>query len=146
MSDMDIVPGSIDQFSQIINQVIGPAFLLGAVAGFIAILIDRMTSVTERVRFINDLPDDGHAKSHLKADQPRLKRRLRLLQRSLLLAIASGAVGALLIIVAFGAALLQRSHVWGTALLFSISMLLLCASLVVLAFEVVIGLSEYDAE
>ena len=143
---MEIVPGSIDQFSQIINQVVGPAFLLGAVASFIAILIDRMTGVVERIRFINDLPDEGHAKSHLKADQPRLKRRLRLLQRSLLLSIGSGAVGALLIIIAFGAAVLHLSHVWGTALLFSISMLLLCASLIVLAFEVKIGLSEYDSE
>lgn len=143
---MEFVPGSMNQFSQIINQVVGPAFLLGAVAGFIAILIDRMTAVMERIRFINDLPDEGHAKSHLKADTPRLKRRLRLLQRSLLLSIASGAVGALLIIVAFGAAVLQRSHVWGTALLFSFSMLLLCASLIALAMEVMIGLTEFDAE
>lgn len=143
---MEFVPGSMNQFSQIINQVVGPAFLLGAVASFIAILIDRMTGVMERIRFINDLPGEGHAKSHLKADTPRLRRRLRLLQRSLLLSIASGAVGALLIIVAFGAALLHRSHVWGTALLFSISMLLLCASLIALALEVMMGLTEYDAE
>jgi uncharacterized membrane protein YbhN (UPF0104 family) len=143
---MEFVPGSMNQFSQIINQVIGPAFLLGAVASFIAILIDRMTGVMERLRFINDLPDEGHAKSHLKADTPRLKRRLKLLQRSLLLSIASGAVAALLIIVAFGAAVLQRSHVWGTALLFSVSMLLLCASLIYLALEVTIGLTEYDSQ
>ena len=46
--------------------------------------------------------------------------------------------------MAFGAALLQRTHVWGTALLFVLSMWLLCASLMVLAAEVKIGFNEFD--
>lgn len=141
---MEFVPGSINQLSQIISQVVAPAFLLGAVAGFVSILVSRMNGVIERMRFINDLPTEGHEKSALKADLPRLRHRVVLLQRSLLFAIASGVAGALLIIVAFGAALLRRDHLWGTALLFSVSMLLLCASLTVLAAEVRIGLSEFD--
>ena len=57
---MDVVPGSIDQLSQIISQVVAPAFLLGAVAGFVSILASRMNGVIERMRFINDLPSEGH--------------------------------------------------------------------------------------
>lgn len=140
---MDFVP-SIEQLSQIISQVVAPAFLLGAVAGFVSILASRMNGVIERMRYINDLPPDGHAKSRLKQDLPRLRRRVVLLQRSLLFSIASGVAGALLIIVAFGAALLHREHLWGTALLFSLSMLLLCVALVMLAIEVRIGLNEFD--
>jgi hypothetical protein len=140
---MDFVP-SIEQLSQIISQVVAPAFLLGAVAGFVSILASRMNGVIERMRYINDLPPDGHSKSRLKQDLPRLRRRVLLLQRSLLFSIGSGVAGALLIIVAFGAALLHREHMWGTALLFSISMLLLCVALVLLAAEVRIGLNEFD--
>lgn len=140
---MDFVP-SIEQLSQIISQVVAPAFLLGAVASFVPILAGRMNDVIERMRFINDLPPDGHSKSRLKQDLPRLRRRVLLLQRSLLFSIASGVAGALLIIVAFGAALLHREHMWGTALLFSVSMLLLCAALVLFAAEVRIGLNEFD--
>lgn len=140
---MEFVP-SIEQLSQIISQVVAPAFLLGAVSGFVSILASRMTGVIERMRYINDLPPDGHAKSRLRQDLPRLRRRVLLLQRSLLFAIASGIFGALLIVVAFGAALLHRQHMWGTALLFTVSMLLLCLSLILLAAEVRIGLTEFD--
>lgn len=140
---MDFVP-LIEQLSQIISQVVAPAFLLGAVASFVSIVAARMGGVIERMRFINDLPPDGHAKSRLKQDLPRLRRRVLLLQRALLFAIASGVAGALLIIVAFGAALLHREHMWGTAMLFTISMLLLCVSLVLLGAEVRIGLNEFD--
>lgn len=141
---MEFVVPSIVQLSQIISQVVAPAFLLGAVASFVSILASRMNGVIERMRYINDLPADGHAKSRLKQDLPRLRRRVLLLQRSLLFSIASGVAGALLIIIAFGAAMLHLEHLWGTALLFSISMLLLCVSLGLLAAEVRIGLNEFD--
>jgi hypothetical protein len=88
---MAFEPGSISQLSQVIEHVVAPAFLIGAVAGFISILMSRMERVIERLRFLNDLPAEGHGKSSLKADIPRLRRRAALLQRSLFLAIASGA-------------------------------------------------------
>ena len=143
---MDFFFPSIEQLSQIISQVVAPAFLLGAVASFVSILASRMNGVIERMRYINDLPPEGHAKSRLKADLPRLRKRVLLLQRSLLYAIASGVVGALLIVVAFGAALLHREHLWGTALLFTLSMILLCVSLALLAAEVSMGLNEFDQQ
>lgn len=143
---MQYAPGSIDQLSQIISQVVAPAFLLGAVGSFVSILASRMNGVIERMRYINDLPPEGHVKSRLKEDLPRLRRRVDLLQRSLLFAIGSGVAGAMLIVVAFGAALLHREHVWGTALLFTASMVLLCVSLCLLAVEVRIGLNEFDPQ
>lgn len=143
---MQFIPGSIDQLSQIISQVVAPAFLLGAVASFVSILASRMNGVIERMRYINDLPPEGHAKSRLKQDLPRLRRRVGLLQRSLLFSIASGVAGALLIVVAFGAALLHRDHVWGTAVLFTASMVLLSIALGLLAAEVRIGLNEFDPQ
>lgn len=143
---MEFEPGSISQLSEVISHVVAPAFLIGAVASFVSILISRLDAVIARLRFINDVPPEGHAKSRLKADIPRLRLRAKLLQRALYLSIASGAVAAVLIINAFGAALLNRSHVWGTALLFVSSMVLLCASLFVFAMEVAKGLNEFDEQ
>jgi hypothetical protein len=141
---MPIEPGSIDHLAQVISHVVAPAFLLGAVASFTSILISRLNVVIERLRDLNSVPSDGHVKSKLKADIPRLKRRAALLRRALLLSVASGIVSAILIIIAFGAALISMSHVWGAAMLFMISLGLLCASLVVFGIELRIGLNEYD--
>jgi heme exporter protein D len=141
---MSIDPGSVEHLSEVISHVVAPAFLLGAVASFASILMTRMNSVLERLRLLNDLPPSGHAKSAIRSDIPRLKRRLILLHRSFMLSIASGAFAAILILVAFGAALLQISHVWSAAILFMISMAFLLASLLMMAREVMIGLSEHD--
>ena len=43
---MSIGVGTIDQLSQIISQVVGPSFLLGAVASFISMLFSRMQIVS----------------------------------------------------------------------------------------------------
>jgi hypothetical protein len=137
---MAVDPGSIDHLSQVISQVIGPSFLLGAVASFIAILLSRMNNVIERVRMLNALPEGDS----LKADIPRLQRRVRLVNRAVILAIAAGVVAALLILATFLAALFHLQHVWVAAVLFMISLALLCAALVVFAREINIGLSEND--
>lgn len=141
-----VEPGSVEHLSQIISHVVAPAFLLGAVASFISILVYRMTAAIERAREIGNLPEDGHARAALRADLPRLLRRIELLNQSVRLAIASGVVATLLIILAFAAALLGSHHVWIAACLFMLSMSLLCASLIAFAFEVRIGISEYDRQ
>lgn len=137
-------PGSIDHLSQIISHVVAPAFLLGAVASFISILVVRMDRVMDRIRSINDIPDGDHPRSALKTDLPRLRQRATLLHRAIYLAIGSGVAAAVLIILAFGFALMSVTHVWSSAILFIASLGLLCASLVAFGMEVKIGLNEYD--
>jgi hypothetical protein len=77
------------QLSQVISQATGP-FLLGAAAGFVSILLGRMTAVMDRIRHLNDIPDDERARLHFKSDIPRLRRRLELLNGAVRLALASG--------------------------------------------------------
>ncbi|WP_373505289.1 DUF2721 domain-containing protein [Aestuariivirga sp.] len=139
-----VEPGTIEHFGQILSHVVAPAFLLGAVASFTSILLARVEKVLDRMRVINDIPPEGHSKSVLRADIPRLKRRLHLLNSSLYLSIWSGIVAGVLIIGAFVAALLSITHVWGAAVAFTLSMALLCLSLFVFAMEVRISLSEND--
>src|SRR5215831_8517175 len=117
------------QLSQVISQATGPAFVLGAVAGFVSILMGRMTAVMDRIRHLNDIADDESARVHLKTDIPRLRRRLGLLNGAVLLALASGVCTSLLLFVSFASAFLRLQHVYGAAALFFLAVGLLGAAL-----------------
>jgi hypothetical protein len=80
---------SVTQLSQIIAQVTAPAFLLGAVAAFISVLISRMKRILDRLQALNAIGDDDSAKTHLRADIPRLKRRAALLNNAIFLSAVS---------------------------------------------------------
>ena len=110
-------PGSSEHLSQVISHVIAPSFLLGAVASFISLLFTRLTTILDRLRALNALPDDGHPLSKIKADLPRLKRRANLVNTAIYLSVLSAIVAALLIIVAFASAYLGYEHIWGAAAL-----------------------------
>jgi hypothetical protein len=66
---------SVSQLSQVISQAAAPAFLLGALAAFIAVLISRLNRVIDRTIVLNAIADDDPIKSRLNADLPRLMRR-----------------------------------------------------------------------
>src|SRR5690349_11681499 len=103
---------SPDRLSQAITHAIAPAFVLGAVAGFASILSTRLETIMARLRAINALPD-GHAKSHLKADIPRLRRRAKLTNQAMLFAVVSGIIVAGLLLVAFASVYLGIEHIYG---------------------------------
>jgi hypothetical protein len=134
---------SPDRLSQAITHAIAPAFVLGAVAGFASILSTRLETIMARLRAINSLPD-GHAKSHLKADIPRLQRRAKLTNQAMLFAVISGVIVAALLLVAFASVYVGIEHVYGAAIMFMIALLYLAAALVTFALEVRIALGEYD--
>jgi hypothetical protein len=135
---------SIDHLSQIISQVVAPSFVLGAVTGLISMLYSRVNVVVERIRAIKAIPDEDVARLPLRGDLPRLLRRINLLRRAVGLAILSGISTTLLIIFAFAAALIQYQHIWGSAILFIVSLTFFCAALVALALEGKISHAEFD--
>jgi hypothetical protein len=132
------------QLSQVISQATAPAFVLGAVAGFVSILQGRLASVLERIRHLNDISDDDQSRAQLKSDLPRLRRRVVMLNNATRLALASGVCTALLLVVGFGSAFLRLEHVYGAAILFFLAVALLGASLFRFGQEVAIGPSEAD--
>jgi len=134
---------SLNQLSSIIGSVAAPAFLLGAVAAFISVLMSRMNRVIDRSQFIHKISDTDE-KSYLKADISRLKRRAELLNRSVLYATISAIVTALLVIVAFVSAMLHFAHEYGVAILFIVALTFFLLSLVDLARETRIGLHDLD--
>ena len=143
---LSIVTPSIDQLSRIIATVAAPAFLLGAVASFISVLIGRINRVIDRSQFLHAISEENTSKAHLKADLPRLKRRAALLNRALICAITASIMTGLIIIVAFISAWFRMAHEYGVALLFIGALVLFCSSLVDLARETRISLRDSDLE
>jgi hypothetical protein len=135
---------TVEQLTHVIAQVTAPAFLLGAVASFIAVLISRMNRIIDRSRALNAIGDDDAAKAHLKADIPRLKRRAKLLNNAILFSVISAIVTAVLVIVAFASAFYNVRHEYGVAAMFVVALGFFTASLVNLAREARIALHELD--
>ena len=143
MNDLTSLAPSLPQLSAIIGSVAAPAFLLGAVAAFISVLISRMNRIIDRSQFLHAIPDSDK-RTYLKADISRLKRRARLLNRALFYATVAAIVTALLVIVAFISAMLHFAHEYGVALLFIAALAFFLLSLIYLARETSIGLHEFD--
>ena len=138
---MAVEPGSIDHLSQVISQSVAPSFLLGSVVGFIPVVFARMNGVLDRIRMANSVADDDTARATFRADIPRLRRRLRLLQWSAIAAICSGASVTILIVTAFAFAMMGFQHVWGSAALFIVSLGFVRVSLAILATAVVVAMN-----
>jgi uncharacterized protein DUF2721 len=144
MSDFSLLVPSIDQLSRIIGSVAAPAFLLGAVAAFISVLISRMNRVIDRSQFLHGIVDDDGTKDYLKTDIPRLKRRAAPLNQSIFYSTVCAIITASLIIVAFVSAMLHLAHEYGVALLFIAALIFFVMSLVNLARETRIALHDSD--
>jgi hypothetical protein len=135
---------SVSQLSQVISQAAAPAFLLGAVAAFIAVLISRLNRIVDRTTVLNAIPDHDPVRSRLKADLPRLMRRAAMMNRAIFWAVISSIAVTLLVIVAFASAFFEIQHERGVAVLFMISLGAFTISLIDFAREVRIALSEFD--
>ena len=140
---MDLTPDA-GQISQVISQAAGPAFVLGAVAAFIAILLNRMQMIFDRIRSLNEIADNDNARAHLKSDIPRLRQRAKLLNRATYSALVSAMCTSLLLVVGFVSAFLRLRHEYGAGFLFAVAIVLLGVSLFRFSQEVRMGLSEAD--
>lgn len=135
---------SVSQLSQVISQSAAPAFLLGALAAFIAVVIGRLNRIIDRTIVLNSISADDRVKARLKSDIPRLMRRAAMLNRAIFWSVVGSIVIAVLVIVAFASAFFRMEHERGVALLFVIALGAFIVSLVEFAREVRIALSEYD--
>jgi hypothetical protein len=135
---------SVSQLSQVISQAAAPAFLLGALAAFIALLISRLNRIIDRTIALNAIDDDDVARSRLKADIPRLLRRAAMINRAIFWAVIGSITITLMVIVAFVSAFFGIQHERGVAVLFLVSLGAFVVSLIDFARELRIALSEFD--
>ena len=135
---------SVTQLANVISQAAAPAFLLGALAAFIAVLISRLNRVIDRTIVLNGIGDNDPTKSRLKADIPRLVRRAAMLNRAIFWGVISSITITLMVIVAFVSAFFGIQHERGVALLFIVSLIAFTISLIDFAREVRIAVNEFD--
>jgi hypothetical protein len=132
----------IKELSQVISQATAPAFLLGAVAAFVSVLIGRLNRIGDRGVALAAIHDDDPTAARLKAGLPRLRRRAKLVSRAIECAVISGIFTTLLVIVGFATAALGLDYAYGAALLFVLALIFFASSLVCLWLELRIALGE----
>jgi hypothetical protein len=135
----------VAELSQTISQATAPAFLLGAVAAFISVLIGRLNRIVDRGLALNVIDENHRPMEQLKASVPSLRRRAKLLSRALEYAIIAAIFITFLVISAFASAAVGLNQVYGAAILFVLALGFFAASLICLLFEVriaVAGLAE----
>ncbi|MET0568533.1 MAG: DUF2721 domain-containing protein [Hyphomicrobiaceae bacterium] len=135
---------TLDQLSLVISQAAAPAFILGAVASFLSVLVSHMNRITDRSRAINAIPDEDPIKAQLKATLPVLRLRADLVNRAIYWAVASGIATCLLMIAAFGSAYFGVRHEPGAAILFTLSLGLFTFSLISFAREVKVAMKHSE--
>jgi hypothetical protein len=121
-----------------------PAFLLVAVASFLSVLINHMGRIIDRSRAINAIPDKDIKAAHLKAVLPQLHFRATLVNRVIFLAVGSGIVTRLLMIIAFGSAYFGVRHEPVAAILFTLSLSFFTAALILIAREVRVAVNDLE--
>jgi uncharacterized protein DUF2721 len=133
-----------DQLSLVISQAAAPAFLLGAVASFLSVLVSHLARIVDRSRAIIAISDDDAKAARLKEHLPELHFRAGLIIRSIYWAVGSGIAACLLMIIAFLAAYLGARHEPTAAIFFTISLLLFTASLIAFARDLRVALKQND--
>jgi hypothetical protein len=134
----------VAELSQTISQATAPAFLLGAVAAFISVVIGRLNRVVDRGLALVAIEDSGPPGGQLKATISSLRRRARLLRNALEYAVVAAIFITLLVIAAFASAAVGLNQIYGAAILFVLALSFFAASLICLLFELRIAMvSDY---
>jgi hypothetical protein len=131
---------SVTQLSQVIGHAIAPAFILGAVASFISVLVTRLNRIIDRCRIV--APHEGTGPTKDYPDMLQLNRRAALINHALFWAVGSALVTILLMILAFVDAFFELPHERGVALLFTLALILFGVSLISFAREIRIAIKD----
>jgi hypothetical protein len=136
---MMIPQAGVDQLTTVISHATAPAFLLGAVAGFLSILITRAERVTDMQKAAQG---DGAADIRGQDD---LAGRMHILHGAIYFAVLSALATASLLVVAFVSAFLGIGHEIGMAILFTVALVLLMGSLIQLTRDVRVAMRTLPA-
>lgn len=118
-----------DQLSTMISHAVAPAFMLNGVAAMVAVLVNRISTVTERIRNLREIDEADLVRAKLKQEIGELRRRELLLNSALHLAVLAGIGVTLLLLFGFVVAFLGYRHEPGAAVLFIAALCFLAGSL-----------------
>ena len=132
------------RLSEIFSNAIAPTFFLGAVAAFVSLMTARLSAVIERIRTLNAIAAEDHARARLTVDLERLRRRARLLNSGVLAALRGGVCATLLLAIMFVIGFLGLRHAYGAGWLSIIATAFLGFALIRFAQEARTSLAEHD--
>jgi hypothetical protein len=132
----------VSHLSQVISQAIAPAFILGAVAAFISVLVTRLNRIIDRCRILGAGDQGPRPLDANGVEKSRLDARANLINRAMFWAVCSAFATLLLMIVAFVSAFLDLPHERGVGALFIVALLFFCASLINFGREIRIVIRE----
>jgi ABC-type Fe3+ transport system permease subunit len=124
-----------DRLAEVIEHTTAPAFLLGAMAAFVAIMLARVENLMRRMT---------EGKHHSAHDLLQTRRRVRLLQWAIFFSLCAAIVTILLVVVAFVFGFLNLAHEYGMGTLFFVSFGLFIISLALFAEEIRLALKDND--
>ncbi|SEI17637.1 Protein of unknown function [Rhizobium tibeticum] len=133
-----------DQLSTMINHAVAPAFMLNGVAAMVAVLVNRIAGVTQRIRSLREIDESDVARAWLKAEIGELRKRERLLNSALHLSVLAGIGVTFLLLFGFVVAFMGYRHEPGAAVLFIAALCFLAASLFRLLQDVRLSQGEHD--
>jgi len=133
-----------DQLSTMINHAVAPAFMLNAVAAMVAVLVNRISGVTERIRNLREIDEGDVSRVWLKQEIGELRRRELLLNSALHMAVLAGIGVTLLLLFGFVIAFLGYRHEPGAAVLFIAALCFLAGSLVRFLQDIRLSQREHD--
>ena len=140
---MELIP-DIDRLMQIFSNAVAPSFFLGAVAGFVSLMMSRITAVHERIKVTRASPDQGSAAAGSSKALGPLKRRANLLNDGIILSLGGGVFATLLLAALFASQFFGLKHVYGAGILFFVATLLLGVALFRFAHEVWLARHELE--
>ena len=124
-----------------IRVAVAPVFLLSGIGVMLSVLTGRLARVVDRARAFNGLSKEAiSADSNLTAELDLLPKRISLINRAILLSVASALAVSLVIALLFVSRLADLNIGITVAVTFIVSMLLLMAGVVCFLIEVRLSL------
>jgi len=133
-----------NQFSLVISQAAAPAFLLGAVASFLSVLLAHLNRLVDRSRAISSHLEENSSDEKLKTTLPQLKLRATNVGWAIYWAIGSGIATCAVIAVAFASAWFGVGHEFGAGFLFTVSLGLFTVSMFSFGKEIRASISQTE--
>ncbi len=134
----------IGHLVQIFTNTAAPAFLLGAIAAFLSLMLSRTSAQIDRLRSYKHGRTDDLRFARDAGYVELLKTRIRLLYSAVQLSLVAGIAATALLAVISGAEILGLRFAYGAGLLFLASNLALGAAMFRFAQEIWLGMHEMD--
>jgi uncharacterized membrane protein YciS (DUF1049 family) len=129
---------AITQLAQTIQLAIAPVFLLAGIGAFLNVCASRLARIIDRARVVEEqvFATTGAEHDRKVRDINQLDRRMRVINLSIGLSVASGIAVSSVVALLFLAELFRFKLGGAVAILFILTMLLVIASLSCFLFEI----------